>query len=362
MSDPLLPLKQFVWPGSKDPIWPVTLLSLRRNLARYPFPVKMDPQQMVQVEEALISLLGKTGELKGSSALSLAQLKPKERELIAEHFFRQGNLENAAAGQTLLLHPSGFYGAFINLEEQLELSLLSFDGNLPEGWDKLRKIAQQLEEQINLAFSTRFGYLTSDPSYCGTGLLITTYLHLPALVETGMLTKSLSEDGLDKVVPSSLEGAISEGSRWIGDLLLLSNKYTLGVSEEAILHDIQIATMRWVGLERSLRATLKEHDDLTVRDQINRALGLLTHSFQLEAKEALSSLSQIKLGIDLGLVQGMSDQEVTRLIISCRRGHIATLFSEEEGPTREQIHCKRAELLREKVAPLTMREHFEGGK
>lgn len=62
--------------------------------------------------------------------------------------------------------------------------------------------------------------------------------------------------------------------------------------------------------EQSIRAKMKEEKDAHIIDRVSRAIGTLQHSFTIDTSEALRAISQIKFGIELGWVQGMTIEAI----------------------------------------------------
>ncbi len=92
---------------------------------------------------------------------------------------------------------------------------------------------------------------------------------------------------------------------------------------------------------------------MPLKDKMSRAYGLLLHSYQLETKEALNALSQIKLGIDLGWIQGINDQEINELLFRCRRAHLAQSHEKISLHTKDLSEA-RAAYLHEKLQKTTL--------
>ena len=74
------------------------------------------------------------------------------------------------------------------------------------------------------------------------------------------------------------------------------NTCTVGLTEEYILTTMRMWATRAVVAE-IISGKLMENDNKQIKNKVTRALGLLTHSYQLEAIEALNALSLVKLGM-----------------------------------------------------------------
>jgi protein arginine kinase len=187
---------------------------------------------------------------------------------------------------------------------------------------------------------------------CGTSLVVSAFLHLPALIHLGKLQDLIEQIKSNGVLCSGLQG---DPEDFVGDVLVIRNAYTIGINEESILGLIRSTILKLLVAEKSARNSLvKEHTTKAI-DTIGRALGTLKFSYQLETAEALNALSHVKLGIELGWVQGMSVQEVNKLFFGCRRAHLN--YSLHEKILVEQVAAKRADYLRSQAERLKFDIH-----
>jgi protein arginine kinase len=342
-------LQHTPWEEDKNPIWLASSFILLRNFNKYKFPSKLSEAGAKTLLNSLRSTLEKTSELKNPLFFPAEELSLLDKELLFEHFFCMESFQEAAAGQGFIIDDSYRILALLNLKNHLQLYLLDPNNDLTSAWCRLNKIETEISKSLEYAFSPKFGYLTSDPTQCGTALVALQYLHLPALIHTKKLSetsKQLDED----VAAMGLEGSLEDP---VGDVVILRNHYTLGLTEETILHELQSNAMKLMASEKALRTHLKEENNGTIKDLISRALGLLMHSYQLQTKEALGALSLIKLGIDLGWITGASDTQINQIFFQCRRAHLAHSLKETTADTQE-IARKRAEFIHKELQKMEL--------
>ena len=333
------------WESGPNTIWPATSFTLHRNLARYNFPPKLSPDHFKQILTILTEKLLASPYLAQPTCLKAEELSPHDKEFLYEHFLCTDGFQNSLAGQGFIIDKSSAFLALINIEDHLLLKLIDSQGTWESAWNKLNQVESTLGEAIDYAFSPRFGYLTSDPTLCGTGLITQAYLHLPALVHTGQLQETLIKQADESILEYGMEGTLEDLA---GDLLIVSNSFTLGQSEENILHAVQSTAMKLMALEKTLRTQLKNENNLDMRDHVSRAYGLLLHSYQLQTKETLGALSLLKLGLDLGWIEGVTDGMLNTLFFKCRRAHLAEIV----GATLTDPHeaaSKRSEFIRQQM-------------
>lgn len=339
------------WQEGSNPIWPATSLTLRRNLARYSFPPKLSTPHFQQIVALLSENLLKSPLLKKPVLLRAEGLNPNEKEFLYEHFLCIDGFQNTLTGQGFIVDESASFLALINIDDHLQLRLIDSQGNWENAYNTLSQIETDLSSRMEYAFSPRFGYLTADPRLCGCALTAHAYLHLPALIHTQQLPQTLQKQKEEGISASGLSGSLDD---LYGDLLILHNSHTLGMSEENILRDIHSTAIKLTMLEKTLRTHLKEENNLAMKDQISRAYGLMMHSYQLQTKETLSALSLIKLGLDLQWIEGITDSALNTLFFKSRRAHLAELLSENLLDTQE-IARRRAAFIHENIQTIQLK-------
>lgn len=339
------------WQKNGDVIWLFSHFLLRRNLSKFVFPEKMTLAQATQASEWMQqSLVHSAPDLNTPVYCKADQLNPLEREFLSEHFLIPNTLHNPSEGQAVVLDNTAQFLATLNVEDHVHLHLLDTKESWEKSWDALSKLDTDLSNQVGFAFSPKFGYLTSNPVYCGTGLTISCYLHLPALIHTGQFQDALRKQKEEVAIATSIQGVPDS---FLGDLVVLTNRYTLGLTEENILHSLHNTAIKLTILEKTLRTHLQDTQDAHIKDKISRSYGLLMHSYQLEIQEALDALSLIKLGLDLGMVTGISDYKVNELLFKCSRAHLMNTF---KGLTLNgsEIAHKRAEFLHNQIKSMNL--------
>ncbi len=338
-------LESSAWNQNANPIWPASSFFLIRNFSKMNFSSKLSQSLSAQLLERLSPLFAKIPALQHPTCIKAEQLDAQEKEFLFEHFLCKEGFQNTTKGQAFVVDDSSHFLGLMNIYDHLQLQWIDSKGQWEKAWETLNNIALAVSSSMDFAFSPRFGYLTSDPSHCGTGLIVTCYLHIPALLFSGKLQEALSQYKEGSVLATGLQGKADE---LIGDFLVLQNNYTLGINEEAILRDLHTSATKIVLAEKTIRAHFKEKNDSNLRDLIGRGFGLLKHSYQLQTKEALDALSKIKLGIDLGWVGGISDTLVNEIFFQCRRAHLG-FISQAAFSDHHNIARKRAEFIHKEI-------------
>ena len=339
-------LEHTPWLEEASPIWPATSFVLHRNLARYNFPPKLTESAASNVLNLLRNALFDTKLLKEPLFLKSEELSPLDKEFLFEHFLCLEGFQQPMKNQGFVVADSALFLAMINIQDHLQLHMLDCKANWEHAYTRLSTLDTFIGKHLEYAFTPKFGYLTSDPKISGVALLVRVFLHLPALIHTG---NALPKE--EEVTLTSLQGPLENS---VGDIVVLQNSYTLGLSEENILRSLQAETSKLISLESALRNELKTKNNANMKDQVSRAFGLLLHSYQLQTKEALDALSLIKLGVHLGWVIGMTDTKINDIFFKCRHAHLSYLLQEKKIATPEALAHKRAEFIHQQLAGVTL--------
>jgi protein arginine kinase len=317
---------------------------------RFNFPPKLDNEKKAIVLELLLGALKTSQQMSNIKIFLSEQVTPLEREFLAEHFLIFEAPKNGRYGQAYITEESGRILLQINARDHFELHMLEPFGELEKAFESLLSIEKHVEKSLPFAFSNKFGYLTSDAIHSGTGLIVNAYVHIPALLHQGGFQQILDPEGKEGLLFTSLQGNPDD---LIGDLLVVRNRWTTGLSEESILASIRNTVLRITVEEQSIRSKLDRQKEDKLTDRISRAIGTLQHSFSIDTSEALRSISLVKFGIELGWIQGMSIDQINELFFDCRRAHLAKKLGGELYGSPQLLKA-RAELFRTTLASIAL--------
>lgn len=331
---------QGLWEENSHQVWLASSLSLMRNIQKFKFPTKLDKVHETQILPLIYESLQQCSEIKSPILFRSEEMNFLEKEFLLEHFLTQDDFHQAHGGEGFIVDATGDFLAVLNVDDHMQLNLIDTKQEIEKTWNRLAKIEGYIGKRLDYAFNPRFGFLTSNPRYAGTGLIVTTFLHIPAIIHLGELSDLLEREKEDEVEAVGLQGNVNE---MIGDILVSHNKCCIGLTEEYILTAMRMWATRAVVTETNLRKKIVENGDEQLKNKITRALGLLTHSYQLEVIEALNALSLVKLGIEIGWIKGPAQLNMNQILFNCRRAHLMSLLPQQ--PTIPELPKKRAEYL-----------------
>ena len=134
-----------------------------------------------------------------------------------------------------------------------------------------------------------------------------------------------------------------EGSDVLGNIYIISNKSSLGVTEEEIIGTIKEEVLNLLADEYKFREILIGKCKYELEDKIYRALAILQHAVLLDFKEALDLISKVRLGIELSLVQA-DKNKLNKLIVNIKDSSIENTIGRKLS--EKEIKYERANIVR----------------
>jgi protein arginine kinase len=138
-----------------------------------------------------------------------------------------------------------------------------------------------------------------------------------------------------------------ENTKATGNLYQISNQVTLGQNEEEILSSVKNIVFQIIDRERVLRNEMYGKDKQRFEDRIFRAYGILTNARMISTEESLHLLSNVRMGINMGIIKDISIEKVNELMIIIQPAFLRKAIGKDSGP--EERDAERAGLLREKL-------------
>ncbi|MBT3394581.1 MAG: protein arginine kinase [Waddliaceae bacterium] len=329
-------------------IWLASTLKLYRNIEGHMFPGKLDGKSLQQI----VSLLGKAfadeNLLKGGLFLGAEELAPLQKEYLYEHYMSAESFNRMNIGEGFVIDNTASFLATINMRNHLQMSLLDSTRDLGEALNRLVAIESAVGEKVKYAFTEKFGFLTADASQCGVGLKVYSYLHIPALINTGSFEGFCKREDNEDIIIEGIQGGLDKPLT--GDIVKIHNKKNLGVTEENIISTIQRFVMKVEVAEKDVRTAVKKDDNAALKDKISRALGIMKHSCQMHTTETLSLLSLVKLGVALGWIEGIDNATINDALFCSRRAHLHRHYNGKIDV--KDLDTKRAEYVHDILKPV----------
>lgn len=344
------PARWMLGPESHPQVVVSSRIRLARNLADASFPGKAGVEERRRVLDRVFPVLENLGEMREAFTRPLDELNAVEKKVLVERHLISREQAGNASGSGVVINRSQSLSIMVNEEDHLRMQAMFPGLALHPAHAALDAVDSALEEKLDFAFDETLGYLTSCPSNVGTGLRASVMVHLPGLVLSDQINKVVA--AVNKI-GLAVRGLFGEGSEAQSNLFQVSNQTTLGESESDIIDRLTKVIEQVISSEMNARMKLLEEKPDTLCDHVGRAYGILRHSRVIDTKEALTHLSMLRLGMDLGFLPALSDGDsIDLLLMDIQPAHLqwqtrAKLTPEQRDGLRSRVLRERLRLLPE---------------
>jgi protein arginine kinase len=317
---------------------------LARNLKGFPFPNYADEKQLTEIVAAIKTAVQGETEFGSLQLVPIEELTPNDRlVLVEEHLCSPQFIENPHL-RLLLLNQEQSVSVMVNEEDHLRIQTVTPGNSLDQSLDLAKQVDDYLEKTLEYCFDERCGYLTACPTNVGTGIRASLMLHLPGLTMVDQIKRVLS---FLAHVGMNIRGLYGEGTESLGNIYQISNQITLGHSEEELTSNLKSICRQVIEQERNVREALLKDSKLQLEDRLCRSFGILTQARLLNAQEALKLLSDVKLGVELGIIPQISKITVKELMFLIRASILQKISGQEiTGVKRDYF---RAQIVRDEL-------------
>jgi protein arginine kinase len=325
-----------------NPLVVSSRIRLARNIKGVPFPKRMSQSQKVETLDTFKKLLDGVfidgvGTLK---YINMDSLPEEELFAMVERHIISPDFAKKSGPKGIVISENESVSIMLLEEDHIRLQVIEGGLKLTEAYEKAKKIEDILSSGLTLAFDNQLGYLTECPTNLGTGLRASVMLHLPILENSGnlgALAESVSKIGL------TVRGMYGEGSRSHAALYQLSNQVTLGISEQAAIDNLTAIAKQIVQKENTLRDGL---DKKILEDSVYRAYGTLKYARLLTSEEMMKLLSGVKLGTQMGILEGVDPSLPMALLIEAQPYTLQKANGRMTPADRDML---RATIIRERL-------------
>lgn len=337
--------KWFDGSGPRADIVISSRVRLARNLAGYEFLPCLTAERQGEILEKLKKTILSLDLGEDIFFMNIDEASAIEQDLLVERHLISRQHARGSGPRGMVAVVSESFTAMINEEDHLRIQVFKTGLQLRECWQQIDRIDDQIEKQIEYAFSPEYGYLTACPTNLGTGIRVSVMLHLPGLKMTGQIEKFFNTA---RDMDLAVRGLFGEGTEAVGDFFQLSNQVTLGVSEADVVEQFSESIVpKIVEYESIARDELLKSKADVIDDKIQRALGVLRSARLISSQEALFLLSHIRMGVNLGRIDNVSIAEVNELFMLTQPAHLQLNNGSELNAN--QRDAMRARIIRSRL-------------
>lgn len=321
---------------------------ISRNIDSIVFPFKLGINQGRELSENISKTFMKNEKYKFKKVNLWQESKEDiglyiEQGVVSSSLFKNKNISSFVISEDKHLI------IMINGENHITVRLRADEAKFKELYEEAKYIMDFIEQNFDIAFHEKFGYLNSSINNLGTAFRVSSVIHLPILNRKrsiNQLNDELNQVGL------CLEDIYVNENIGISNLYRVYNKVTIGVREEEILNDIEAITYQLVMKEKNVRKKFIETDREELEDKIFRAEAILTNARKITFRESLGLLSMIRLGVEMDMINNLSISDLNSLCILIQQNNIYKIVGQKLTENEENI--KRAWILRKTLGKSEM--------
>ena len=319
-------------------------IRLARNLKGIPFPGCANEQQLAEVNTLVHQAIKSDSPLGPYAVINLEELPPNDRVVLVEKHLCSPQFIETPHLHSLIVNQPQTVSVMINEEDHLRIQAIVAGFAVGQALELANQVDDFLEESLEYSFDETYGYLTTCPTNVGTGIRASVMMHLPGLTMVDQVKRVLS--ALTHI-GINIRGIYGEGTESFGDLYQVSNQVTLGFTEQDLANNLTSVCKQVIEQERAVREALLKDSKMQLEDRLYRSYGILTQAQVINTQEALKLLSDVKLGVDIGMIRGIDRSVIRELILSIRASILQKVIGKELAPADRDYY--RAELIRERL-------------
>ena len=220
-------------------------IRLARNLNGFKFNLE-NKSEIEQLENKIKDNLYSIGYglkyLKLKDMDDITKMSLVEKNLISPEFA----LNKSETG-SILINDEENICIMIGGKDHINIQVFNCGLDLENTLNLAIEIDKKIEDLLGYAINKKYGYLTSSLGDIGTGLKASVMVHLPALAKTKNIRKvleAISSFGMN------IRGMYGENNQVQGDIYQISNKQTLGITEQEIVQNVKVIVQKIIEQER----------------------------------------------------------------------------------------------------------------
>lgn len=331
--------------GSENEVTLSSCVRFSRNLRGIPFPAGLNASEKRSVLKKIYeAVFNENSSISHTFRFTdLDRLNLDEAVAMAERGVVKADFIADTEGCGLLASDDESQSIMVNGEDHFLIQVRTVGLSLKDAYAAADRLDTILDKSLHFAYDKRLGYLTRNPAILGTGMVASLKLHLPALADTGAAARIASNL---QPLGMSLRGAGDSISRPRGSVYRLSNRMTLGLSEQEAITNLSGIAGQIIAQERAARNKLIQ--DISVQDTVGRSLGILQSARLLSYDEFLDLASIVRFGIAAGFVHSIGFEIMDELVIRVQPANL--ILETGRKLTIDECRAVRAKMVRETLA------------
>ena len=328
-----------------------TVLSSRirivRNLKNYRFPPTLEDNDAETVYRAVVSAFQNLPPTDSFHPIRLDTVDAIAKKIFEERNIIPADLDRKP-GTGVIVRDDGILSATVNVKDHIRLSAFYAGFELQKCFTLGKDIIDRLADMLEFSAVQDFGYLSSDVMNIGSGIKCSVLCSLPGHSLANKIQEKIA--GLTKQNFEVHAYYAQNTKRMLGYLYLISTKSAAGYTDQVQISMITSAVRALINEERELRDSLVKTQLWRVKDDIVKAFSIAKNAYLLDVKDTIDLVFKIKLGVNLGFIEGLSPEACVALLYQTQTAHIAFLmlngtFHLEEPFQLDELRIERIRAL-----------------
>src|SRR5262249_21200342 len=153
--------------GPESDIVMCSRIRLARNLADFPFSNRASRGEKTEIETNVKQAIER-GRLH-LSYFDVNAMNTLDRQFLVDRQLISRELASGEGPRGAAIGAQENVAIMVNEEDHLRIQVMLSGLSLPDVWERINKLDDNLEEELAYAYSPQLGYLTACPTNVGTG-------------------------------------------------------------------------------------------------------------------------------------------------------------------------------------------------
>lgn len=329
-----------------------TRLRLIRNLADFPFCVKLNQEDKERVSSLIYdAFLGD----ETFHYIKFSDVSAPGREILCDkNIIKNQKNYNCSA---VIINSDEATSAIVNDVDHLRLAAFTSGLDPEKLMEKIYKVDEFLQTKLQFAASYEFGYLTSRIKDCGTGMKISLRVYIPSIVFSGKFDDIISmvqEKGyVLKPLFKSKDNA--DFSNCLFDISPSCSAEGTELDQLAVIQSIGLLILK---TERKIRSEFADNNNTIVLNFVKKCYAQAMYSLLLSYEETVNILCAMKWGVETKIISGIEENELNSLFYRSKHGHLLYLSDNYSFSFEDDIKAD-LELQIQRLRAVVIQQAFE---
>jgi len=333
-----------------DDVVITTRMRLSRNVMGMNFPLRLKSREANQWMERSAEAIMNSAAGKNCRHFKMAEVDELGMSVLQERRIIEGLGDTEKKDLRGVIVKSGDSACFIlNDEDHLQFRSTAGGMNPQKAYKRLTTLYNSVEGKFDYSRDKNLGFYTSSPINIGSGFRLSYFCHLPALIMSGEMEQIAQKLSAASVI---IRGYNGDEFYNRSNIIQFHNQATLGVSEADIIESMQHVIAETVKAEKKQRKKIVKQGNIIVKDRVSRSLAVMKNAHLLNTDELAMYHSAVRLGVDIGWIEGISGVELMRILLYGQSGHLAAITGAPLNSIEADI--ARALIIRDKLKLVKM--------